>query len=101
MSSIKVVRYRTKAEFSEENAALVSEVFEELAVEDPGGLRYFTLRLEDGVSFVHIAFLEGENNPLGDSPAFRRFSSSASDRCDEGPIALDATLVGSYPPDWV
>ena len=64
MSVVKVVRYRTKPEHADENARLVGAVFAELAADDPGGLRYVTLRLEDGVSFVHVAVIEGEINPL-------------------------------------
>jgi hypothetical protein len=96
MSMIKVVRYRTKPEKADENAKLVAEVFAELAADDPGGLRYVTLRLEDGVSFVHIASIEGDTNPLASSPAFKRFQSEIADRCEEGPIAMDATVVGEY-----
>jgi hypothetical protein len=96
MSVVKVIRYRTKADRADENAELVRAVFAELAADDPGGLRYVTLRLEDGVSFVHVAMLEGEVNPLASSPAFKRFQSEIAQRCDEGPIAQDATVVGAY-----
>jgi hypothetical protein len=96
MSTVKVVRYRTKPEYAEENAELVRAVFTELAADDPGGLRYVTLRLEDGVTFVHVATIEGETNPLASSTAFGRFQSTIADRCEEGPLAMDATVVGSY-----
>ena len=69
MSTVKVVRYRTKPEHAEENAELVRAVFAELAADDPGGLRYVTFRLEDGVTFVHVATIEGEVNPLASSAA--------------------------------
>ena len=97
MSTIKVVRYRTKPECAEENAELVRAVFAELAADDPGGLRYVTFRLEDGVTFVHVATIEGETNPLASSSAFGRFQSEIAARCEEGPLAMDATVVGSYP----
>jgi hypothetical protein len=96
MSTVKVVRYRTKPEHAEANAGLVRAVFEDLAANDPGGLRYTTYRLEDGVTFVHVATIEGDVNPLTSSAAFDRFQQGISDRCEEGPIALDATVVGSY-----
>jgi hypothetical protein len=96
MSTVKVVRYRTKPERADENAALVRDVFAELATAEPDGLRYVTLRLEDGVSFVHVAVVEGDVNPLTSSEAFKRFQSEIAARCEEGPIALDATVVGSY-----
>jgi hypothetical protein len=93
MSTVKVVRYRTKQGQAEKNAELVRAVFAELAADDPGGLRYVSLQLEDGQTFVHIATIEGEVNPLTASAAFGRFQ---SDRCEEGPIAMDASVVGSY-----
>lgn len=96
MSTVKVVRYRTKPEHAEENADLVRAVFEELAAGEPSGLRYATYRLQDGVSFVHVATIEGEVNPLVSSAAFSRFQQGIADRCEEGPIAMDATVVGSY-----
>ncbi len=96
MSTVKVVRYKTKPEHAETNADLVRAVFEELAADDPGGLRYATYRLEDGVTFVHVASIEGETNPLVASAAFSRFQAGIADRCEEGPIAMDATVVGSY-----
>jgi hypothetical protein len=96
MSVVKVVRYRTKPDRAEENAELVRNVFAELAADDPGGLRYVTFRLEDGVSFVHIALIEGEVNPLASSQAFKRFQSEIAQRCDEGPTAQDAAVVGAY-----
>jgi hypothetical protein len=97
MSSVKVVRYRTKPEHAEENADLVRAVYGELAADSPAGLSYTTYRLSDGVTFVHVATIDGEDNPLVSSAAFNRFQQGIADRCEEGPIAMDATLVGSYP----
>ena len=96
MSTVKVVRYRTKPEHAEANAELVRGVFDELAADGPAGLRYATYRLEDGVTFVHIATIEAEVNPLVSSAAFSRFQQGVADRCEEGPIAMDATVIGSY-----
>jgi hypothetical protein len=97
MSTVKVIRYRTKSEHAEANVELVRAVFEELAAGNPAGLRYSTYRLDDGVTFVHIATIDGEVNPLSSSAAFSRFQQGIADRCEEGPIAMDATVVGSYP----
>jgi hypothetical protein len=96
VSTVKVIRYRTKPESAEENAALVRAVFAELAAEQPGGLRYITLQLEDGVSFVHVVAVDGDTNPLFSSEAFGRFTADIASRCEEGPITMDATVVGSY-----
>jgi hypothetical protein len=93
-----VVRYKVKPERVEENQALVEAVFAELAESDPGGLRYVTFKLADGVTFVHVASIDTEDgsNPLGKISAFAEFTRSIGERCDEPPSAQDATVVGSY-----
>jgi hypothetical protein len=96
MSVTKVIRYTTKSERAEENERLVRAVFAELSQGSGEGLRYAVFRLEDGVSFVHVAVFDGQESPLSTSTAFAEFQSGIAERCDEGPVAADATLVGSY-----
>ena len=93
-----VVRCKVKPDRVEENERLVQRVYEELNERDPGGLRYATFRLADGVSFVHVASVDTPDgtNPLGGIAAFAEFTRDIADRCDEPPLALDATVVGSY-----
>lgn len=91
-----VVRYRTTEEGAQRNQELVEKVFSELAETRPEGLRYATFRLEDGVSFVHVAAVDGGSNPLNDSPAFAEFQRELLDRCVEPPAPSPSTLVGSY-----
>ena len=98
MSTV-VVRYKVKPDQGDENQRLVENVFKELAATDPGGVRYGTFRLADGVSFIHIASIETEDgsNPLGNVAAFAEFQKDIAERCDEPPSPQGATLVGSYP----
>ena len=96
MATVKVVRYQVKPELADENERLIRDVFAELAVKKPDGLRYATFRLDDGVSFIHVAEVDGEVNPLSDSAAFGVFQSHIGDRTVEGPDASDAALVASY-----
>lgn len=96
MSTAKVIRYTTTPETAEQNAALVRDVYAELAAEAPDGLRYVTFRLDDGVSFVHIALLDTDENPLNRSQAFAAFQADIGARLAEGPVAKDATIVDSY-----
>lgn len=93
-----VVRYKTKPEHADENQKLVEAVYEELARDEPDGLRYATMRLDDGVTFVHFADIEAEEgrNPLGDTAAFKRFQADIAARCDEPPVAYNGSLVGSF-----
>jgi len=93
-----MVRYKVKAEKVSENEALIRKVFEELKRTAPTGLRYASFKLEDGVSFVHVASIEtadGEN-PLRKTAAFKAFQSDLRERCDEPPVAVDLTEIGSY-----
>ena len=96
MTVAKVIRYQTRPECADENERLIRDVFAELAAERPEGLRYATFRLADGVSFLHVALLEGEDNPLFESAAFARFQSAIGDRVVEGPDPSDATVIDSY-----
>jgi hypothetical protein len=93
-----VVRYKTKPGQADENQRLAERVFDELNERDPGGVRYATFRLADGVSFVHVASIETDDgsNPLAETSAFAEFQREIEDRCSEQPAAQDATLVGSY-----
>ena len=96
MSRTVIVRYRTTPEEAEENQRLVEQVYAELAATAPETLRYQTLRLADGVTFVHIATIDGTDNPLDRSEAFAEFQRGIGERCAEPPAPSGATVVGSY-----
>ena len=91
-----MVRYKVKRDRAAENEALVRAVYEELAESEPDGLRYATYRLEDGVSFVHLATVEAEHTPLAETAAFARFQADVRDRCEEPPVATELHPIGSY-----
>jgi hypothetical protein len=81
---------------ADRNAELISRVFAELKAAQPEGVRYLSLRLEDG-SFVH--FVESEPdaaNLLTRLSAFKAFQDGIRDRCVEPPQAGSATIVGNY-----
>jgi len=93
-----VVRYRTKPERAEENRRLVENVFAQLGEMGATGFAYTCLRLEDGVSFVHVLVEEPGGGPvaLADVPAFKEFVAGIGERCDEPPVAQQATVVGAH-----
>ena len=91
-----LVRYRVKEGRGDENQALVEAVFAELSAADPQGLRYGTLRLDDGVSFVHIASIAAESNPLIDLASFKAFTEGLPGRCVEPPVAMASSIVGNH-----
>jgi hypothetical protein len=91
-----IVRYTVKPERVAENEQLVRGVYDELRRTAPTGLRYATYRLEDGVSFVHVAASDGERSPLSDLEAFQRFTEGIRERCDEPPVVTQMHEIGSY-----
>ena len=96
--STTVVRYQVKPERVSENERLMRAVYEELSALAPEGLRYATFRLDDGVSFVHVATTEGESpSPLAGLTAFRAFLDGVRERCDVPPHSSKAEVVGAYP----
>jgi hypothetical protein len=96
MTQATVVRYETKPEGADENERLVRAVFAELATSNPGKLHYAAFRLDDGVSFLHVAVVDGDLNPLTASPAFGEFQSGLMDRCAVPPNPSRATVIGSH-----
>ncbi len=92
-----VVRYQPTAEHADDNQQLVEAVFAELAADQPGGIRYATWRLADN-TFIHIADITTEPNPLVANSAFQRFQTGIQERChpDTAPNAQSATLIGNH-----
>jgi hypothetical protein len=93
-----MVRYRVKRDRLDEHVGYITQVFEQLAREQPTGLRYASFRLDDQVSFVHLASIETADgkNPLSSLSAFKAFTEQIKDRCDESPVAVDLHEVGAY-----
>ena len=96
MSITRVIRYVTKPECAEDNASLVRAVFAQLGEQTPGGVEYKAFQLADGLTFVHVVTVTGEDNPLLVMEAFQAFSKAIADRCTEGPVVLEATTLGDY-----
>ena len=88
-----LIRYKTKPELADRNAELIAGVFEELKAARPEGVRYLSLRLDDG-TFVH--FVETAGSALPKLAAFQAFQSGIRERCIEPPLAGGVTIVGNY-----
>ena len=71
-------------------------VFAELAAGAPDGLRYGAYKKPDGVSFVHVAFVDAKKNPLDAIEAFKAFTARIGERCDEPPKVVDLVEVGAF-----
>ena len=93
-----MVRYRVKPAQVEENVELVRAVYDELRRTEPRGLRYATFRLDDGVSFVHLAVTETENagSPLSKLKAFQEFQRNIEDRTEQAPVVTRLELIGAF-----
>src|SRR5436190_17415431 len=93
-----MVRYKLKPDRVAENEELVRAVYAELHRTEPDGLRYATFKLEDGVSFVHVASTETDDgrNPLADVEAFKEFQKGIGDRCEDPPVVTELDEIGSF-----
>jgi hypothetical protein len=92
-----MVRYKVKPERVQENEQLIRAVYEELQSTIPVGLRYATFRLDDGVSFVHIASNETDGpSPLLEVTAFQQFQKDVGARCAEPPVSGELHEIGSF-----
>ena len=93
-----LVSYKVKADKVAENETLVKEVYKQLHEKNLEGFHYTTLKLGDGVSFVHIAVADNEqaNTTFGNLPAFKNFQAGIKERCEELPAAVPFTVVGAY-----
>jgi hypothetical protein len=92
-----LIRYRTKPEMTDKNAELIAGVFAELKTVQPAGVRYLSLRLDDG-GFVHLVETEASDGTsvLTSLAAFKAFQSGIRERCAEPPQIASATIVGNY-----
>jgi hypothetical protein len=94
-----MVRYKVKPGQGQRNEELARRVYDELREKAPADLRrYATFALEDGVSFVHLAEVdaEDERNPLMEIAAFRDFTEHIAERCEEPPAPVNLRQIGSY-----
>lgn len=93
-----MVRYKVKRDRAAENERYIAEVFKELKATAPAGLHYASFKLDDGVSFVHIATIDADSgeNPLLKSAAFKSFVADIEDRCEMQPVTSVLSPVGDY-----
>jgi hypothetical protein len=88
----RLIRYRTKPDQAAANEELIRAVYAELRQTSPEGLSYATFRLDDKVTFLHLARTERDPNPLLAVRAFGEFQAGIADRLDQQPL----TEIGSY-----
>ena len=90
------VRYKVKPDQDARNEELVRVVYDELRRVGRDGFRYATFRMEDGLTFIHLAEYEDTRDPLTELKAFAEFREGIRARCDEQPAASELQEIGSY-----
>jgi hypothetical protein len=100
MKSSVVVSYQVKPDAVAEHVRLIEGVFAQLHAERPDNIEYKVVRLDDGVSFVHVSTADTPDgsNPLPHLAAFREFSANAGDRVATAPTPVPADVIGDYHP---
>jgi hypothetical protein len=95
-----VVSYQVRPEAVAEHVRLIEAVFAQLHAEQPANVEYKVVRLDDGISFVHVSSADtpGGSNPLPDLAAFREFGRDLGARVATAPVPAAAGIVGSYYP---
>jgi hypothetical protein len=93
-----LIRYKTKKDQSAANEELVHAVYDELRTRKPAGLRYGTFKLDDGVTFVHIAVMEtpAAGDTLTSLQSFKAFQKDLKTRCVEAPDPQELHAVDSF-----
>jgi len=95
--SVTVVRATLKEEHVADAEAAVKRMFAAIEREQIEGIRYASIRLEDGVTFVALLELEdGEENPLFDLPEAKEFYASLPGWYVGEPEYGPGTVIGSY-----
>jgi len=100
MISSVVVSYTVRPEAIDEHIRLIEAVFAQLHAERPANIEYKVMRLQDGVSFVHVSTADTPDgsNPLPEMAAFREFGKDSAARVATTPVPTAADIVGSYQP---
>ncbi|MCW2786171.1 MAG: hypothetical protein JWP74_2688 [Marmoricola sp.] len=97
MSTQTSVRYTTRdSSAGDANQRLIDAVFAELDDVRPEGFSYRVARSEDGLSFEHVAVVDGGTNPLPALATFETFSGTLRDRVVALPAVQTWDVVARY-----
>jgi len=95
--SAMLLRTKVKADKATEVEAAVRSLFAALEEAQPKGIRYTSLRLADGVTYVVLLQVEeGIDNPLPKLPEFLRFQENLKGWLAEPPAPDQVTVIGDY-----
>jgi hypothetical protein len=95
--NVTMVRATLKEEHVADAEAAAKRMFAAIERERLEGIRYASVKLEDGVTFVAMLELEdGVENPLADLPEAQEFYAGLPGWYAEPPAFGPGTVVGSY-----
>lgn len=95
--SVTIIRAKVKEEHVDEAEAATQKMFAAVSQAQPEGVRYASLKLPDGVTFVALVEVaEGVENPLPAIPEWREFGENLNAWRVEDPSVEQAEVVGSY-----
>lgn len=95
MAHAHIVRYDIR-ENATDHQQLLEKVFDELASEDPGDIRYTVLSLNGGRTFLHVVINESEGEGLTRLATFGQFQKEFGNHLDGKVTREDISIVGSY-----
>jgi hypothetical protein len=95
--TILTARAKLKEEHVAEAEAAVRRMFAAIEREGLEGIRYGSVRLEDGVTYLAILEIEdGQENPLSELPEAQEFYASLPGWYAAEPEVGLGTVIGSY-----
>jgi quinol monooxygenase YgiN len=92
------VTYKVKADKVEENESYIKKVFDKLRKLNDKGIKYGSFKLDDGQTFVHIAFFESDEKQdmFTGTEEFKAFQTTLKDRIEAPPNAESLTKVENW-----
>jgi hypothetical protein len=95
--TVLTVRAKLKEEHVAEAEAAVKRMFAAIEREGLEGIRYASIKLDDGVTYLALLELEdGVENPLSELPEAQEFYASLPGWHAEPPEVGPGTVIGSY-----
>src|SRR5207247_4640589 len=93
-----MIRYTVKPEQAAPNQELLRAIIAELEAVQPDGVSHAALKLDDGVTFIHVVSHDKDVGALPgrELEALRAFHEGLRERCAEPPTRTAVTVVGSY-----
>jgi hypothetical protein len=95
--NVVMIRAKVKVEKAPDIEAAAEKMFGAIDAAQPGGVKYASARLADGVSVVALlALADPADNPLRAIPEFREFQEHLQEWLAEPPTVEPLTVIGSY-----